>query len=188
MDDSVPDVRDQIEKLAEANHDVYLAGQAKISGASQQANMGSYADLPAHEKEQNRAAVRDIPVKLGEIGYVITRKLPGDTLVTIPKEDIEKLAELEHLRWTRAKLGEGWRHAPKRDNEKLTHPDMLPWKHPPHQAGARFKFTSEELERLGSRELSETAKQKDRDLVEGIPTILEKADLTIKRIDPGEGS
>ena len=60
---------------------------------------------------------------------------------------LEMLAEAEHERWMQSKLDEGWAYAPKTDRAKKLHKCLVPW------------------EKLPDKE-----KEKDRDLVRGIPT------------------
>jgi hypothetical protein len=185
-DEHDPQERDPLDLLARAAHEVYCEGLKDRGDTGPM--LVPFDELPAHEREQNRATVRDIPAKLGEIGYVVTPRLPGDPDVTIPEEKVETLAELEHVRWTRAKLDDGWQYDNVRDNDARRHPALLPWKAPPEQEGARFKFREDELKRLGHEELSDDQKEKDRDLTRQIPRILAKANYTIRQIDPGADS
>ena len=39
----------------------------------------------------------------------------------------EKLAENNHDIWAKARRAEGWSHGPKRDDDKKTHPDLIPY-------------------------------------------------------------
>ena len=116
MNDATPDVEGLIDQLADAAHQVFCAGLRRrrytyadvTDDAKRQSRMlVPFANLPPHEQEQNRANVRDIPAKLAAIGYVVTRRRPGDEKAAIPKEKLEMLAELEHVRWIRARLDDG---------------------------------------------------------------------------------
>lgn len=40
---------------------------------------------------------------------------------------VEKLAENAHDNWARQRMSEGWVHGPKRDDDKLTHPGLVPY-------------------------------------------------------------
>jgi len=71
-------------------------------------------------------------------------------------ELIEQLAEAAHEVWMDGKLRDGWVYAPQTDKPLKQHACLIPY-----------------------RELSEADKQSDRDLVVGIPTILEKAGYVI---------
>ena len=76
--------------------------------------------------------------------------------------DVEKMAEQEHLRWMKARVAAGWTYGAKRDNAKLKHPDLRPWR----------KLSDEELGALApelaaaiqNTALPEKEKKIDRDL------------------------
>ena len=40
---------------------------------------------------------------------------------------MEKLAENSHDTWAKARIYEGWRYGPKRDDAKKEHPDLVPY-------------------------------------------------------------
>jgi RyR domain len=67
-----------------------------------------------------------------------------------------RLAKAEHEGWMRALLDDGWTYAPETDRAKKQHKLLVPWD-----------------------ELPEEEKEKDRDLVRGIPTILARAGYTV---------
>ena len=66
------------------------------------------------------------------------------------------LAEEEHERWMASLLAAGWILAPKTDEANKKHECLVPWK-----------------------ELPVNEKEKDRDLVRGIPVILVRAGYAI---------
>lgn len=72
------------------------------------------------------------------------------------KETIEKLAEAAHDVWMEGKIRDGWKFAAITDKTAKEHVCLVPYS-----------------------ELSDGDKQSDRDLVVGIPAILEKAGYTI---------
>lgn len=43
------------------------------------------------------------------------------------QELVERLAESNHDHWARQRLGEGWTYGPERDDNKKTHPDLVPY-------------------------------------------------------------
>jgi hypothetical protein len=114
-----------LERMAEAVHDSYRRGLPK--GSRPPFAGMSYAELPEEVKEQNRAAVRDIPAKLAAVGLTIV-PLEGERKpLELSGEQIELLAEREHARWMKAKEAAGWRLAAERDDERKLHPAMVPW-------------------------------------------------------------
>ncbi|MFO7742597.1 MAG: RyR domain-containing protein [Anaerolineae bacterium] len=117
-----------------------------------------WSELPEDEKEQNRAAVRDIPHKLAQVGYVMIAARSNQPPFEFPEndEDLERLAELEHRRWMHSKLEAGWRCARATDKEQKLHEALLNWD-----------------------ELPDDQKEKDRALVRAIPRILAQAGYTV---------
>ena len=72
--------------------------------------------------------------------------------------EIEDMAEAAHQVWMEGKLRAGWTYAPVTNKEAKQHSCLIPY-----------------------AELNEPDKESDRDLVRGIPAILEKAGYEIKR-------
>lgn len=68
------------------------------------------------------------------------------------EQNSEELAEAAHGVWMEGKIRDGWVYAPATDKAAKQHSCLVPY-----------------------AELSEADKQSDRDLVAGIPAILEKA-------------
>ncbi len=42
-------------------------------------------------------------------------------------ELVERLAESNHDHWARQRMDQGWIYGPERDDQKKTHPDLLPY-------------------------------------------------------------
>jgi hypothetical protein len=74
--------------------------------------------------------------------------------------EIERMAEAAHDVWMEGKIRDGWVYAPVTDKAAKQHSCLVPY-----------------------AELSEADKDSDRDLVRGIPTILEKAgyEITLRK-------
>lgn len=70
----------------------------------------------------------------------------------IDKETLERLAEAAHNVWMEGKIRDGWKWGPNIDKEKKIHSCLVPYK-----------------------ELNESDKESDRDMVRGIPSILSAA-------------
>ena len=43
------------------------------------------------------------------------------------QELVERLAESNHDHWARQRMDQGWIYGPERDDQKMTHPDLLPY-------------------------------------------------------------
>lgn len=155
-----------LEKLAIAAHEVFCEGLKKKGyrygpqTSSRQKTSSSllpYENLPDDEKEQNRLNVRDIANKLSLAGYLMRPARSHERPLTFPGNDLEILAELEHIRWMEAKLNAGWQYAAKTDKAQKLHKALLPWE-----------------------KLPKTEKEKDRVMVRGIPRILARAGFAIE--------
>ncbi len=77
-------------------------------------------------------------------------------MISIDPELMETMAEAAHTVWMEGKLREGWKFGPVIDKEKKIHKCLVPYS-----------------------ALSETDKESDRQMVRGIPRILELAGLRI---------
>jgi len=75
--------------------------------------------------------------------------------------EIEDMAEAAHQVWMEGKIRDGWTYAPVTDKAAKQHSCLVPYV-----------------------ELSEADKESDRDLVRGIPAILEKAGYYIAKRNP----
>jgi len=154
-----------LEELAELAHNIFCKGLRSRGykyGATTNEQLKThaallpYAKLSDALKEQNRLYVSDIPVKLAAAGYVMVPTSGNIPSIRFPDTVIEQLAEAEHSRWMRSLLDDGWRYAPQTDHAKKLHKCLVPWDNEPPEE-----------------------KEKDRDLVRGIPGILAKAGYTI---------
>lgn len=98
-----------VELLAQRVHEMYVRVQ---SGAGRtQANLAAiaaWADLEEQYKEQNRGQVRDIPRKLGLLGWQVVR---GGRPLTLTIENKRQIARAEHDRWRTLKRNRATRWA-----------------------------------------------------------------------------
>jgi hypothetical protein len=154
-----------LEVLAEAAHEVFHEGMkargyrydSKTDDSLKTHNaLLPFAELPEDLKEENRLNVYDIPAKLAMSGYVMIPARSNEPSFTFPGDDLECLAEVEHNRWARSRLDDGWTYAPETNKNKKQHKCLVPWE-----------------------KLPEEEKEKDRDMVRGIPVILARAGYAI---------
>ncbi|MEN3033487.1 MAG: RyR domain-containing protein [Aquificaceae bacterium] len=73
---------------------------------------------------------------------------------------VEAIAEELHKVWMGEKLAQGWTYGPVKDNQKKTHPSLVPYK-----------------------DLPEEEKELDRMFVREIPKLLQLAGISLERID-----
>jgi hypothetical protein len=159
---------DLLEKLAEAAHEVFCEGlRAQGYQLGPQTNgdlkihdsLKPYQDLREDEKEANRDNVRDIANKLAAVGYVMMPARSNEPPFEFPGDDLDYLAEMEHERWMRDKLRHGWKWGEKTDKDEKIHESLEAWE-----------------------DLSEEERDKDREMIRGIPKILAKAGYAIVKI------
>ncbi len=178
-----------LERMAAANHEIYCAAMkekgyiydtVRDDARKTSPLLVPYLELPEAYKESNRNAVRSIAEKIKSIGFIMIQARSNEPPFDFPGVDLEKLAEMEHDRYMREAISQGWSFGPQMDPVLKTNPTLLPWK----------VMTDEELHRrypdigdkLGRTELPDFEKQKDRAQVQGYPEILKRAGYTIVKL------
>jgi hypothetical protein len=158
-----------LERLARAAHqrfcDDLLARGYRLGPATDEAtrthsSLKPFDQLPPDEQEQNRDTVLEIPTKLAAVGLDIAPTGSGPP-ATLGADELERMAELEHERWMRAKLAAGWKYGPSTDKAARLHHNLVPW-----------------------TELSDADREKDRVMVRAIPAILSLAGYQMRRAGP----
>jgi hypothetical protein len=156
-----------LEKLAAAAHEVFCEGLRKKgyrygtqtdSKQKIHSSLLPYEQLPDDEKEQNRLNVRDIANKLSHAGYLMRPARSHEHPFNFPEGDLDTLSQMEHERWMNDKLSTGWQFAAKTDKAKKLHQALVLW------------------EKLPKKE-----KDKDREMVRGIPKILARAGFAVEK-------
>jgi hypothetical protein len=162
-----------LEKLAAAFHQDfcdklkeqgYTYGPVTDDKLKKHSSLIDYAKLSEHEKEQNRDVVRDIYRKLSRSGYIMIPARSNEPPFEFPGNFLDYLAKMEHDRWMQLKLADGWEHAPVTDKANKRHADLVSWE-----------------------QLSEGARDKDREIVLAIPGILAQAGYTVVKMRQMEG-
>ena len=125
--------------------------------------VSDFDDLPNDIKYSNIDNAVHIPTKLLSIGYKIRQVKKGfkPFALHLNQEEIETMAKVEHIRWSWEKRLNGWIYGNSKDEVKKTHPSLIPY----------------EL-------LSESEKQKDRELVKLIPAFLHDIDYEAFPVSP----
>lgn len=146
------------DRLARAIHQGYLQTCA-AQGDSPERNesMRPWKDLPDHLRLSNFAQASHLGAKLSRIHCVITPESDPSHDFVFTDAEIQELAEMEHERWALERQSAGYEYGPIRDSRH--YPDLVGW-----------------------NQLSDRAKDKDRDAVRRIPAILEQAGFQILRL------
>jgi len=156
-------VNDALDTLARTIHNAYLKTQsARGESPGVNASLTAWSTLPAHKKSANQHAAAHITTKLRSLGYFIRPEDDEAPEAVFPasEADMEILAQIEHRRWMADKQLAGYNYGESRDEDLMTHPDLIPWEM-----------------------LSEVDREKDRDSVRQIAGLLALQGLKICRAD-----
>ena len=122
-----------------------------------------FDDLHDEIKYSNIDNATHIPTKLLSIGYKIRQVKKGfkPFALHLNEEEVETMARVEHMRWSWEKRLNGWTLGEVKDDIKKTHPSLIPYE-----------------------QLSESEKEKDRELVKLIPAFLQDIDYEAYPVSP----
>ncbi|QDT89935.1 RyR domain-containing protein [Gimesia algae] len=158
-----------LETLSEAAHEVFREGKERdgwVYGSTRNDAekihplLIPYAELPEQFKEANRVSVRSIPRKLALAGYVMLPARSNEPALQFPGADLEQLAELEHEIWMEAKLADGFELGEETPENPRRNPYLVPW-----------------------RDVPDSIRESDRDLVKDIPRILSRAGYAVVKLN-----
>jgi len=150
-----------IEELAKAIHELYCE-QERSYGKTLETNsmLRSWDELPEDMRNANRVQAADIPNKLRMLGYEFAHRQGIKAADMRPDpERAEAVAKNEHDRWVNERLRSGWTYGDPRDNARKQHPPLVDWD-----------------------QLSEQAKEKDRDTVSNLPALIERAGFQVRKM------
>jgi hypothetical protein len=156
---SDPDLigEDLVERLAQVIHERYLMEQREL-GASLGANaLTQWDDLDEGFRTASRRQARDIGRKLEMIGCTVAPNTPSSPPISLDDTEIDMLAKYEHDRWCDERTAAGWQFGTRND-EARSHHDLVSWE-----------------------DLGEPARNKDRQAVRDLPSIVGEIGLTIVR-------
>ena len=98
---------EEIEELANYAHEAYRKTYPR--GAKPNPNDIPFENLPDDKQESNRSSVRSTLVALAGLGDKLVRCTPGThSATTVPADQHGPLKRLEHDRWLREVLQNGW--------------------------------------------------------------------------------
>ncbi|MFN8210772.1 MAG: RyR domain-containing protein [Bacteroidales bacterium] len=167
-----------VNRIAMAIHSRYLSQLKKTGSPGIENGAGSFVNvqagnenpvrtsfdkLPDEIKFSNIDNAYHIPAKLLAVGYKIKPAGKGFKPVALhlSEKEIETMAEIEHMRWSWDKRLHGWIWGKKRDYEAKIHPGLLPYD-----------------------KLKEGEKDKDRELVRLIPSLLKDIGYVAYPVNP----
>jgi hypothetical protein len=146
-----------MELIAQAVHGEYVRSETSSGRSGDDVSMRPWDFLPEPLRESNRDQAADIGRKLNEVGLdlVVTSNW-GPPDFAFHSDDLEDLAREEHDRWMQKLLADGWIPSPMKDVGQKLHPLLVPWE-----------------------SLTDEQKDKDRNAVRAIPTLLARAGYAI---------
>ncbi|MBN2571009.1 MAG: NAD-binding protein [Ignavibacteriales bacterium] len=154
-------INETIDEMAKVIHSDYLDKLGENRNPARESH--KEWDLLSDEmKNQNRNQAEHIFIKLRAINCVTKPIGTSESKYEIEKDSIaiEKLAKMEHNRWSSEMIFNGWIYGSGRDNKKKTNPDLVPYE-----------------------KLPEDIKQLDRNVVINIPNLLKKMKLEICKLE-----
>jgi hypothetical protein len=150
---------EEIEQMATEIHNKYVK-YAKTNHLPVEYST-NYSELPEANKDYNRAFARNISKSIERLGFSIRAIGNKKRIKQFLPDEIEYLAEMEHERWTKEKMDNGWQYGKIKDDDHKLHPCLTPWSN-----------------------LAEEEREKDRILVKRIPQILANVGYEVVRANP----
>ncbi|GGK72184.1 NAD-binding protein [Mangrovihabitans endophyticus] len=153
---------DLVERLARLIHERYVvACRESPDPFTDQAALVDWILLDDDRRGSNRALAVSIGAKLHSIGCTIVARSGTDDFCLTPGE-VEKLAEAEQDRWSRAACARGWRYGTRLDRAAKLSPYVRPW-----------------------RDLPDEHREKTRAAVRDLPAVLADAGFQVIRLTDG---
>lgn len=144
------------EAVARALHDDYLA-QVDPAGAP---NAVAWDRLDPDVQEANRRTADSVVAALASVGCGLVPLYAWDGAgFAFTDDEVERLAEAEHARWSEERRAAGWTHGEPRDDRAKRHPLLVAWP-----------------------DLPESAKHQNRQAITALPTVLARAGFEITRL------
>lgn len=142
------------EAMAREVHKTYRASDRPRAEADK-----PWDALPESLRESNRLQVDSMESLLRALWYELAPLYDWDAPAAQPSDaELETLAELEHLRWCAERRALGWQYGEVWSDGEKTHPDLVEWS-----------------------QLSDSAREKDRQSVRAWAGILARAGFTLTR-------
>ena len=144
------------EVLARNLHSVYLENSGSVDGDDA---LVPWEELSDYLKEKNRQQADRIPLMLTAAGYRIAplQDWDAEDLTFDEKEEVSKMARIEHEHWCQEKKEEGWKYGSEKDSVKKTNPSLLPWD-----------------------DLAESEHEKNKEFIRSLPNLLARAGIPFR--------
>ncbi len=148
-----------VERLGRAVHENYVLSRLSEGADPTLPGLRPWHELSEDLRAANRAQAADVGRKLRAIGCALAPSPIWGEPQLLDDAAVEQLAEMEHERWYRYMIDDGWRFSLHRDNVARLHPDLIPW-----------------------ADLAYVIQEKNREAVREIPMFLADAGFQIVRV------
>lgn len=147
--------------------------------------MGSLLDdgLLQDEISQNYHNARKIPEKLAAVGFRIKPRTTQKESDELTEEEFETVSRLEHIRWVRHHIDNGWCYSPEKNKALKQHDTLVAWDEDEFRRIEEIYGKSYTL-KMGVEDgivLSEKYRDIDRAITKAIPWILENVGYIMVR-------
>ncbi len=142
--------------------------------------------LPADEVSQNYHNARKIPEKLAAVGFTILPVEAREYADDLTQAEFEQVSRLEHLRWVRHHIDNGWRYAPEKNKAVKQHDALVAWDEEERQK-VEAVYGRSYAQKMGTEPgatLSEYYRNLDRVITKAIPWILDSVGYKMVRAEP----
>ena len=151
---------ENLEKMAITIHEFFNKKQLERYPDKQLENP-NFSDLSDSLKYSNLRQAKGIAKKLDLMGWEMRPQgSRGEIINEIPDIVIEKLAVYEHDEWVHERLASGWTYGEKKNTIEKISPYLVPY-----------------------NQLSETVKDKDREVIRNIPEVLDRIGMAVYQKD-----
>jgi hypothetical protein len=114
------------------------------------------------------------------VGFLMIQARSNEPPFDFPGADLDQLAEMEHDRYMRDAIAQGWCYGTNTNEIEKTNKTLLPWKDMTEvEIQERYPDI---FDKIGLAELPENEKDKDREQIQGYPEILKRAGYTIVKL------
>ena len=141
--------------------------------------------LPHDEVSQNYHNARKIPEKLAAVGFTIKPIEVEGQADELNAEEFEKVSRLEHIRWVRHHIDNGWCYAPIKNKPMKEHDALIAWDEEERQI-LEDVYGKSYAKKMGAGEgyvLNEHYRNLDRVITKAIPWILESVGYKMVKVE-----
>ena len=115
---------DSIEDIAKAIHEDYNRNRL-LENPDSDLEYPTWEDLTQDLRYSNISQALDYVNKIEYLGYHIGRK--GDIINDLSPDEVEVLSKMEHDRWVKERMSNGWVYGRVKDVRMRTSPYIAPW-------------------------------------------------------------